>query len=775
MRTSARTTMSLLAGAALLVASCTGSGDSDSDGGGGEGASGAASATTEVSFCSSWTEMKQFVESDEPPTEAGLNDYLDSRDNAAGSLPDDLVDEWQNIVAWDDRMVEVLYSVNFQVAEITETIVAGAFGGVEQAQSAEDAQQLAFESIDRWSVTNCGETVADAFAFCDAWTDIYLNLSGLSRDRNQDPVHRQRELADWIAQAGTAVPPEIEDAWDSIADYHLARYDLLVTVDFEESLISDDLLADAFGSPEGAAKAKADAEAAVDVVEEWSKTGCGDFCVRGREAMERLGELGDQFDRRFTGPEGSYQLAYSQRLVATATALVPAEIQAAWNLAVAEVDDWLAWWESHDFDPEQLSQPEAVEKAVEIFRGAKYISFEMQDQEGGETDPWRAEIEAWRDGADPSAELQSRIVEMVQRPASERPGFGMTLFEVDQWMQGNCDNAGGPGVIEVEFPEITGAAGDHLVIAVGPVGSTYADLDNIEQFEVGTCDDINRDPWGIRAQEDEAGMSAVPDGRPLAARAEEAGEELCGFHGGHEPLDAGPHTLVVAQYDGLPSPHEAWGHGPLPDPTHCLAMDITISGDTHVQIPEVPLCDVPPPVIDPDDWRYVEPVSASSPGAGTLKVRIPDHRLPAELDQGGGGRGEYRLIVLPAGTTLNEVGREEVFPSGAGCVFLPDQNEAPDDLEARPVEIPIGSLPAAGSSSCLDPLWLNGVQPLPGSRPGPPAEDSTLPLTVLAAGGYDVRVWVFHGGAEHEPLCATFEVTVDGDTVVDAPELEECR
>jgi hypothetical protein len=409
-----------------------------------------------------------------------------------------------------------------------------------------------------------------------------------------------------------------------------------------------------------------------------------------------------------------------------------------------------------------------VAQAVEMYRNTDFPwgFYEDENSEGAIEE--RAEIDAWRAGADLPEHLESRIAEMVLRPASERPGFGMALFEVDQWMQNNCDNAGGPGVIEVEFPEITGAAGDFLVMAVGPVGSTYADLDNIEQFEAGTCDDISRDPWGVRLDGDENGTFIVPDGRPLAARVDEAGDELCGFHGGHEPLDAGPHTLVVAQYEGLPP-----GNAPLPDPTHCLAMDINISGDTHVKIPDLPLCDVAQ-ALDPDDWRHVEPVSASSPGAGTLKVRVPDQRLPVELEFEGGDRGEFHVVVLPSGTTLNEVGREQMFPSGTGCVRLQTENESEGELELRPVEIPIGDLPPLGQPSCLDPTWLNGARPVPGLPPGPPADDSTLPLTVLAGGTYDVRVWVFNGGSEHEKLCASFEATIDGDTVVDVPELGEC-
>jgi len=92
--------------------------------------------------------------------------------------------------------------------------------------------------------------------------------------------------------------------------------------------------------------------------------------------------------------------------------------------------------------------------------------------------------------------------------------------------------------------------------------------------------------------------------------------------------------------------------------------------------------------------------------------------------------------------------------------------------------LPLGSLPSEGLATCLDPDWLNGAAPLPGAPPGEPADDSSLPLTVLSPGVYDVYVRGFSEGWSHEGSCTKFEVVVDGDTVVDLPvdlaELERC-
>ena len=63
-------------------------------------------------------------------------------------------------------------------------------------------------------------------------------------------------------------------------------------------------------------------------------------------------------------------------------------------------------------------------------------------------------------------------------------------------------------------------------------------------------------------------------------------------------------------------------------------------------------------VVDPDPWRTPEPVDPATPGAGTLRVEVPSLVLPEGID--GDDGGELMIVVLPAGTSLNEVGREQL-------------------------------------------------------------------------------------------------------------------
>ncbi len=744
---------------ALLIAALLGSSCSSVT----ETAGGDSAAATGVSFCSSWAGMQKFVDSDELIDEVGLTEYLELRGSASESAPDELADAWDAIVAWDDQFVELLYAVNFQGEDITEQMVAGAFGSLDAAEAASVDQERAFEAVDRWSVGNCGDGGVDTLTFCAIWADIYVDLSGVSRYAENEEG-RQRTLVDLIVEASVAVVPEIGDSWDAFASYHLALHDIMITVNFDESLVSDEFLTDAFGSPVAAAAEERDAADAADVIEEWSVTGCGDFCIRGGEAMGVLANYGEgQFN--FQDQEGLYQQAHQQRLLDAVGQIVPPALEASWGLAIAEVFDWIVLFESLGYDHQRLGEPE---QALEIYRNAEYFIFGFDPNRWPEGESGvRDAVEAWRNGADLPQDLLDEIVWVISTPPAQRPGWGDFDREIDEWIDINCADVARAGVLEVEFSEITGSAGDFLVLAAGPVGSTFTEFADMNAFVAGTCSPIDRDPWGVEGRDEGRAIERLR--WPMVLRGEVSNaEDLCSFGGQPGELDPGAYTLVVAQYEALIYNAEEAG-----EPTHCLAIDFTISGDTLIQLPELAPCDVDRTVIGPDDWRFVEPVSASMPGAGTLKVRIVDHLVPPSLDSQHGG-AELSVLVLPEGTTLNEVGREQVFPSGVGCVRLGTEGELRPGIEPRLIEIPIGKLPPIGLHGCLDPLWLNGLQPLGGdSRPEAPADDSKLPLTVLAPGIYDVRASALNPDGDRM-LCASFEVRIDGDTIVDLPELEEC-
>ncbi len=201
-------------------------------------------------------------------------------------------------------------------------------------------------------------------------------------------------------------------------------------------------------------------------------------------------------------------------------------------------------------------------------------------------------------------------------------------------------------------------------------------------------------------------------------------------------------------------------------PTVCLALDITIDGDTDLQLPPLPPCDadLPDLVVDSDPWRTPEPVDPSTPGAGTLRVTLPSLVLPDDVE--GEHGGELMIVVLPEGTTLNQVGREEMWPAGGFRTHMEPRRGQPhiEELERLgAVVAPIMEMPPNGAFGHLESWWLHEARP------------EQLPLTLLAPGDYDVHVQI-SGHSDHgeDKRCGRTTVTIDGDVVVDMPDLGEC-
>jgi hypothetical protein len=267
---------------------------------------------------------------------------------------------------------------------------------------------------------------------------------------------------------------------------------------------------------------------------------------------------------------------------------------------------------------------------------------------------------------------------------------------------------------------------------------------------------VGSDPWG--AWIDEEGHQESWQSETF--RAERWNEDsLCDFR--HEldsaRLEAGGYTLVMAVLEGQPSPDT-----PM-TASACAAIPIHIDGETVIEMPEIPPCEVDF-AGDEDPWRNPSPVDPSTPGAGTLQIVFPDLG-------GGGGGGEVMVVVLPAGTTLNDVGREEVWPVGATRTWLFDSRAGDREQVARDVRVPVAELPASGLPRAFDPQWL---------AEGPSAD--RLPLALLAPGDYDVHVQVaIHDPPEEDETesakndrCVSFEVSIDRDTIADLPELRKC-
>ncbi len=715
------------------------------------------------SFCSAWADLQSFLEADELPDEQAVTSYLTDRAAAEELVPDVLRDDWDGLVAFDDVFIEVLYSIGFDAAAIAEPIVVQAFGSVGEAEATEQRHDAAVATIDRWATANCAGTGPDQFTFCELWSEIHEYLTAGAQLRpGVDREDAANVFADQVAEADAAKPADVPDAWDSIADYNLARHDVLVTVGFDEELISDELLSDAFGSVAAAAEAEAAAEAAVDVVQEWSIASCGGLCVRSSEITEALGRLGSLGDDRGLLEEPAERSRLLADLV-LGDQLVPDELREEWDDAADAVRKWVALWEQYDFDPELLEREDVVDTAVELYRSTRRL-YVLDELEGEE----RRALEAWQAGA----EVPEYLEELVRSQAMRPPTGGrlqQIFVDIEDWVDRNCTGVGGPGVVEVELPRVSGAAGGSFAVALGEVGAGVDDLTDANRFVRGACEPISRSPFGVGRAHD---GSEEPVRWRLRARPDVVDESpyLCEGWEDERPVEPGTYGLVVAQYPGL-------GLAALDAaarPSHCLTIEVEVAGDTLVQLPELPPCDVEVP--ESERWQLAEPVDPSVPGAGTLAVRFPNAHVPESAAEGEVPQVEVRVLALPAGTTLNQVGREQVAPSGAACVELAEDRVDPE-LGERPVVLPLASLAPGFQPGCLDAAWLNGEGPAPGQRRGEPPAAEELSAVVLARGAYDLRLQaVYHDPEEGaQSRCATLrDVVVDGDTIVDLPVFEEC-
>lgn len=740
-------------------------------------------ASSDATFCQLWPAYDEYLESNPEPNEELVARLYDMQAEIDRVLPLELTRAWAGIVDWNQAFIDVFEQVGY--GPVTDETYRQAFGGDEAAaDAAGEAVETGFTTIQSWTDGNCGPAVEDNDAFCSALSEF----TTLTADEDSLTQQEYDEALAVIDGVGTDVPVAVRGDWEAVAESTRGFYDVLVSVGFRPERITDELLEQAFGSVEAAVAIEEAADAGRAALEEWSLTGCGDFCSRWPDFKRALDETGTELWWVRDEGEGYGRARLAEHLAAfdVGSRLVPDEIRDAWDQAVDARRDWIAWWESLDFDGDPWESTETRGRALEIMQQATYLAdvdeFVHVDHIGIGRDQRRV-IAAWQDGVAGAPAWLSRAEEF---PVHERDEIAAWLggsgeppewvFEywwwgpigrvngqltagIDGWVTDNCEAVTGrPGTVKARFPKVTGAAGDTLVLAVMGEGASVEDLADQERVLVGTCAEIQSDPWGV--WRDEAGHEEPWESEEFRAeRWEEGG--LCDYN--EEPpvrLDAGEYTMLAAVIEGRP------GREALGTPSACLAFDVVIDGETVIDVPDLPSCDVDLGGSD-DPWRNPPTVDPSTPGAGTLQIVFPDL-------VGDDHSGEVNIVVLPGGTTLNDVGREQVWPAGATRTWLSSSRETEQEGQewlAGEVSVPVAELPTSGSPRSLEPGWL---------AERPPAD--RLPLAMFAPGVYDVHVQlVIHDPPELDETasakndrCASFEVTIAGDTVVDLPELGEC-
>ncbi len=179
--------------------------------------------------------------------------------------------------------------------------------------------------------TTSGQSgTSNSDAFCSRWDEArsaLLDEKVQNRDEGlqsfDDAAERQLEIID---STDALVPPEIRAEWDAAADFRRAVTELLFTVDPERVRPIHLELAFGDADPESL---EADATAAVAAIDEWTVTGCGDFCDRWPEIEQAVLVDDQDFGPRLG--ELSERNQTDMRLLTSIDPLVPEELRSAWD------------------------------------------------------------------------------------------------------------------------------------------------------------------------------------------------------------------------------------------------------------------------------------------------------------------------------------------------------------------------------------------------------------------------------------------------------------
>ena len=740
-----RCPVSGLLAVALIVSACTGTVEgADVEGADVAAGQAAVAASADVdpvlSFCSRWPAFAEFLDREVEPTEELVSEVLEMQAGVGAVLPNGLETAWTAIVDWNQAFIELFEATGYR--QPTEPDLVLAFGNEEAATAALEAREAGFEELWAWTEQRCPDTRKVAIEFCRGWADLSSLAEAAASQSGAESYDRVFTAID---AAAAVVPEDLRAHWDAWVEFVRGFAELMTIVGYDPDRITPEMVATVFGSAEAAEPAERAADEAAIVIDAWSLDNCGDFCTRWPELRRALDETGSELAWVNEGEEGRRRLNERVGLLEVGSELAPDEIRDDWDAVVTARLDWIDWWQSFDFTWEGFESQAAEERAIDLARDAAYLFDDVlmdasQTREGrswqagrGGTPDWL--IDHWR--ASPSGR-QVRVIERLER-----------------WVGVNCEATTGlPGTFRVVYPSVEGAAGGSMAMALLPRGSGVADLADPTSTLAGQCESIGSDPWGSVRQED--GVDSW-ESEEFRFRLEEQRGGWCDFrHEGERPLlDAGAYTLVVAAIEG-----GRWSDsGAAPSTIACLELDVEIDGDTVVELPALSPCH-PESLSGPrpeDPWRSRPPADPATPGTGALRVVVPAAAIPEDASPGG-----LQVVVLPAGTTLNDVGREEVWPAGAALTWLPDRAE----FGRRGLAIPVAALPIGGSPREFEPHWLVGQ----------PAEDLVRPA-LLAPGTYDVYVSLEQWDEEADEdaiLCAQFVVSIDGDTVAETPDLELC-
>lgn len=487
----------------------------------------------------------------------------------------------------------------------------------------------------------------DASAFCLGWPAARAALQDDLGDTNNEwEIQGDVEVARLtLDEADARVPAALRSDWTSATKFQETVITLLEIVDYTPERLPVQLVDAAFGEG-GVEAAAAVSELSIERIDAWALEECGDFCElwpRLNRAFGWIG-IGAGDTHESMQREGPQDIA----TILSADALVPDAVRDDWDAASAAKLRLVEFFTSDGLD--ELGDEERQQRQVEALgfpsdESTQPQVFDALVQEFGEPPPetdW-----AWW------------YASLIR---DEHVGT------IDAWVADNCESvgvAGLPGTIRVEDP---GKSPDQLLIAAMPVGTDLGEIEDASDFLAVACSQQRPgEVWGSPL----IGRTGGFDRPCIDQYREDLGARPAVLPAGTYDLFIGSFPLGVGNFNTY-----------VPAPERCAVVSVTVDGDTEVAVPDLGPCDLGPLAGTAEEIARRQPPPDTGGPTGTLRVTLTEH-LSDE-----GVHVFYRLAVLPAGTTLNQIALGDAWPVGAACLSVD-----------RPLEDMLGDAPPEADQS----------------------------------------------------------------------------
>ncbi len=624
--------------------------------------------------------------------------------------------------------------------------------------------------------------------FCEIWPDARGDLlASWNNESESDESGWAIRLEAEIARYDRIVPPAMRPDWDEAHAVFTDIADLRFTVGYYDSRIRPEHLAMVFGEA-GPEAAIAAAETAIDRIDVWAARSCGDFCSRWEDIERAV-----QFEPGLH-PDAMRDVLLNadrhQLWMNIGTQIVPDAVAGAWETAVSIRSAYLEYVRDRDVADYTSEEAEferftnlvgrPLDRLAEHSHQALEAIHEWRSRNCGQSaltttgsGPGRLTVEL---GNDPS--VVGGWVLLALLP--DGGDFG-SVGSITDYVAGTCDRIQPfeefAVPVDWSFEEVAERieAGQRPEVIAADLGYDLRDFLqqwSLERFGVDVVTLADRLEEGIPFNEvaDAMGfdpMEALTPSEHPATQVltlqpinddTEYSDDACQFVEEQQAiLEPGDYELYVGAYDGDPGDWRFFVAAPMA----CSTIPVTIGGDTTVEVPPLGPCSIGAVGSDREIERRSPP-----PGDRDSSLRV---RLPTPHGDDSPFGCVLHMAILPTGTTLNDVGRGDVWPSGGVAVGRPALEHVDPSMGDEAVLVPILAYP---TTSGLFDLWIDLRHD--GSWMG-----SSLDPAPLIAGEYDLHVEqaCFVQPDDDEDAvrtCGMGTVDVQGATVMDLPDLGDC-